>query len=146
MPHVASARRLELRAMGTSATTPSRLLRGKAAAAYYDVPYTTFRLWAKKGLIPVVRIPGTAALLFDRAELDLLIERSKERAHERWAQRLDDLEARRVARQQPAEPAPTIPNRARGRRSGVSRTTPAASGDGRAAVPAIVPNGSGADR
>src|SRR5881628_3673067 len=104
-----------------SSTAPTgRLLRAKVAAAYCGLPYTTFRLWAKKGLIPVVRIPGTAALLFDREDLDLAIERWKDRAHERWTERLEELKARadERRRQRTGAEAAASPNQGRGRRRG----------------------------
>jgi excisionase family DNA binding protein len=128
------------------AAAPSRLLAAKAAAAYLGVPYTTLRLWAKKGLIPVVRIPGTAALLFERKELDLAVERWKEHAHERWAERLEDLKARALERnrQRAGAAAPAIANHGRGRRQHVSPEPRMGSGAAPASVPGMVPNGDGA--
>jgi excisionase family DNA binding protein len=124
------------------AAAPSRLLAAKAAAMYLGVPYTTLRLWAKKGLIPVVRIPGTAALLFERKELDLAVERWKEHAHERWAERLEELKARALERntQRAGAAAPAIPNRRRGRRQGVSHDRRETPGVAAPTVPGIVPN------
>src|SRR5438552_17825189 len=111
-------------------SAPGRLLRGKAATAYCGVPYTTFRLWALKGCIPVVRIPGPAALLFDRKDLDLLIERSKEQAHERWEERLDELKAlaEERRRQRAAAGTPAIRKRGRWRWPGVTADPGTASG------------------
>jgi excisionase family DNA binding protein len=57
-----------------------RLLSAQAAAAYVGWPYTTLRDAALRGHLPVVRIPGSRRMWFDRRDLDRAIEAWKERA------------------------------------------------------------------
>ena len=56
-----------------------RLLSAPAAAQYTGWPYETLRLAAQKGLIPVVRFPGSRRMWFDKKDLDRAIEAWKER-------------------------------------------------------------------
>ncbi len=53
----------------------SRLLDLVAAARYLSLKPSTLRTWASKGRIPKVKLGDR--LLFDRADLDNLIERSR---------------------------------------------------------------------
>ena len=57
-----------------------RLLSAQAAAAYTGWPYTTLRDAALRGYLPVVRIPGSRRMWFDRGDLDRAIEAWKERS------------------------------------------------------------------
>lgn len=61
-------------------TLTARLLSAQAAAAYVGWPYTTLRDAALRGHLPVVRIPGSRRMWFDRRDLDRAIEAWKERA------------------------------------------------------------------
>ena len=56
-----------------------RLVSAQRAAAYLGVPYTSLRDWALRGHLPLVRVPGTRRLWFDRRDLDRLIDAWKER-------------------------------------------------------------------
>jgi hypothetical protein len=56
-----------------------RLLSAPAAAAYTGWPYETLRLATQKGLIPVVRFPGSRRMWFDKKDLDRAIDAWKER-------------------------------------------------------------------
>lgn len=58
---------------------PSRLMTAQAAAQYLGVPYTSFRDWALRGHVPIVRVPDCRRLWFDRNDLDRLVEAWKER-------------------------------------------------------------------
>lgn len=60
-------------------TTTGRLLPLAEAADYAGLPYTTLRLAIAKGLIPVVRIPGSRAMYVDRRDLDRALDAWKER-------------------------------------------------------------------
>jgi hypothetical protein len=108
----------------THPAPPGKLLSAKAAAAYVGMSYSSLRYFALTGRLPYVQPPGSTRMWFRREHLDEAIER--------WTRG--------------EAGAPRIPNRGRGRRLGVTRTTPAASGDGRAAVPVGAPTGDGADR
>jgi len=55
-------------------------LSAQDAAAYLGVPYTTLRDWAHRGIIPIIRVPDTRRLWFDRADLDAAVDAWKERA------------------------------------------------------------------
>jgi excisionase family DNA binding protein len=57
----------------------SRLLSAQAAAEYVGWPYTTLRDATLRGHLPVVRIPGSRRMWFDRKDLDRSIEAWKER-------------------------------------------------------------------
>ena len=57
-----------------------RLLSAQDAAAYTGFPYTTLRDAALRGHLPIVRIPGSRRMWFDRADLDRAIDAWKERA------------------------------------------------------------------
>ena len=57
-----------------------RLLSAQDAAAYVGWPYTTLRGAAIRGHLPVVRIPGSKRMWFDRKDLDHAIDAWKERA------------------------------------------------------------------
>jgi excisionase family DNA binding protein len=59
-----------------------RLLSAQAAAAYTGWPYTTLRDAALRGHLPVVRIPGSRRMWFDRTDLDRAIAQWKETAHD----------------------------------------------------------------
>ena len=59
-----------------------RLLSAQAAATYTGWPYTTLRDAALRGHMPVVRIPGSRRMWFDRKDLDRVIDAWKERAAE----------------------------------------------------------------
>ena len=50
-----------------------RLLSAQDAAAYTGFNYTTLRGAALRGHLPVVRIPGSRRMWFDRADLDRAI-------------------------------------------------------------------------
>lgn len=52
----------------------SRLLSAQAAAAYLGWPYTTLRDAALRRHLPVVRMPGSRRMWFDRRDLDRAIE------------------------------------------------------------------------
>ena len=131
----------------TTGAPSGRLLPAKAAAAYLGVPYTTLRYWAKRGLVPVVRPPGAACLLFDRKDLDGAIERWKEHALERWQDRLANLETARVQRRQARQPDATPASAKPGRsRKGVSRPTTTAYQESASRLPPLFPPGNGADR
>lgn len=52
----------------------SRLLSAQAAAAYVGWPYTTLRDAALRGHLPVVRIPGSKRMWFERRDLDRAID------------------------------------------------------------------------
>lgn len=56
-----------------------RLLSAPAAARYTGWPYETLRLATQKGLIPVVRFPGSRRMWFDKKDLDRAIDAWKER-------------------------------------------------------------------
>lgn len=56
----------------------SRLLSAQDAAAYVGWPYTTLRDAAIRGHLPVVRIPGSRRMWFDRRDLDRAIEAWKQ--------------------------------------------------------------------
>jgi hypothetical protein len=56
-----------------------RLLSARAAAQYLGVPCTSFRDWALRGHIPIVRVPDCRRLWFDRKDLDRAIDAWKER-------------------------------------------------------------------
>jgi excisionase family DNA binding protein len=58
---------------------PSRLLSAQDAAVYTGWPYTTLRDAAIRGHLPVVKIPGSRRMWFDRKDLDRAIESWKER-------------------------------------------------------------------
>ncbi len=82
----------EIGALALQAVAPlaPRLLDLAGAAAYMAVSPWTIRQWEAEGALPRVRIPlpitnkrrggECRKLLFDRADLDQLIERSKESA------------------------------------------------------------------
>lgn len=59
-------------------TTP-RLLSAQSAARYLGVPYTSLRDWARRGHVPIVRVPDCRRLWFDRHDLDRAVESWKER-------------------------------------------------------------------
>jgi excisionase family DNA binding protein len=61
-----------------SGSVSPRLLSAQAAAAYTGWPYTTLRDAALRGYLPVVRIPGSRRMWFDRSDLDRAIEAWKE--------------------------------------------------------------------
>jgi len=61
-------------------TSPSRLLSAQDAASYTGWPYTTLRDAALRGHLPVVRIPGSRRMWFERRDLDRAIEAWKESA------------------------------------------------------------------
>jgi hypothetical protein len=63
-----------------SGSESPRLLSAQAASAYTGWPYTTLRDAALRGHLPVVRIPGSRRMWFDRRDLDRAIEAWKERA------------------------------------------------------------------
>jgi excisionase family DNA binding protein len=63
-------------------STGSRLLSAQDAAAYTGWPYTTLRDVALRGHLPVVRIPGSKRMWFDRRDLDRAIDAWKDRGHE----------------------------------------------------------------
>jgi hypothetical protein len=131
----------------TSSETRGRLLPAKAAAAYLGVPYVTLRDWAQRGDVPFVRPPHSVRMWFDVLDLERAIERWKERPQERWEERLERLKDHAdERRRQRAAAAPTISNRARDRRRGVTVERSAGCSATPGAVPAIVPNGDGADR
>jgi excisionase family DNA binding protein len=130
----------------SGAATSGRLLSAKAAAAYLGVPYVTLRDWAQRGDVPFVRPPHSVRMWFDVRDLERAIERWKERPQERWEERLERLKVHAdERRRQRAAAAPTIPNRARGRRPGVKHARRETSGASAASVPAIVPNSDGPD-
>jgi len=52
----------------------SRLLSAQDAAVYTGLPYTTLRDAATRGHLPVVRIPGSRRMWFDRRDLDRAID------------------------------------------------------------------------
>ena len=58
----------------TNVPLPARLLSAQAAAAYTGWPYTTLRDAALRGHLPVVRIPGSRRMWFDRRDLERAIE------------------------------------------------------------------------
>jgi hypothetical protein len=68
-------------------TTVARLLDLKAAASYCSISYWTLRDLALGGEIPIVRFPVPRArdgrtirrILIDKADLDVFIDRNKER-------------------------------------------------------------------
>jgi hypothetical protein len=121
---VASAGRPEF--MTTNGTPPpGKLVSAKAAAAYIGMSYSSLRYFALKGLLPYVQPPGSTRMWFRREHLDTAIDR--------WT-RGDGAQA------------PTIPNRARGRRPGVRPDRRETSGAAPATVPAIAPNGDGGNR
>jgi excisionase family DNA binding protein len=55
-------------------------LSAQRAAEYTGWPYTTLRDAALRGHLPVVRIPGSRRMWFDRRDLDRAIDAWKERA------------------------------------------------------------------
>jgi excisionase family DNA binding protein len=74
-------------AAGIDASPPGRLLDVRGAAAYLGVSVWTVRDLEAAGELPRVRLPlpkhgAVRRLLFDRQDLDRLIERSKERVDE----------------------------------------------------------------
>jgi hypothetical protein len=56
-----------------------RLLNAQAAAVYLGLPYTSFRDAALRGHVPIVRIPGSRRLWFDRRDIERLVDAWKER-------------------------------------------------------------------
>ena len=58
---------------------PPRLLSAQAAAQYTGWPYTTLRDAVLRGHLPVVRIPGSRRMWFERRDLDRAIDAWKER-------------------------------------------------------------------
>jgi excisionase family DNA binding protein len=58
-------------------TPIARLLSAQDAAAYVGWPYMTLRDAALRGFLPVVRIPGSRRMWFDRSDLDAAIEKWK---------------------------------------------------------------------
>lgn len=56
-----------------------RLLSVQAASGYTGLPYTTILDAAHRGLLPVMRVPGSRRMWFDREDLDRAIETWKER-------------------------------------------------------------------
>lgn len=72
----------DVQALGSGATAKSvpvsRLLSAQAAAAYMGWPYTTLRDAALRGHLPVVRIPGSRRMWFDRRDLDRAIDAWKQ--------------------------------------------------------------------
>jgi hypothetical protein len=57
----------------------ARLLSAQAAAKYLGVPYTSLRVWALRGHLPIVRVPECRRLWFDRRDLDRAVDAWKER-------------------------------------------------------------------
>lgn len=60
--------------------TGGRLLNAQDAAEYLGLPYTTLLDVARRGDIPYVRVPRCRRWWFDRRDLDLAVQRWKERA------------------------------------------------------------------
>lgn len=56
----------------------ARLVNAKKAASYTGWPYTSIRDMAARGLLPVVRIPGSKRLWFELRDLDAAIDQWKE--------------------------------------------------------------------
>ena len=56
-----------------------RLLSTQAAADYTGWPYTSIVDMVHRGLLPVVRIPGSRRMWFDRDDLNRAIDNWKER-------------------------------------------------------------------
>jgi excisionase family DNA binding protein len=59
-------------------TTEARLLGFGAAASYLDINLMTLRRLIARGVLHPVRIPTLRRVLFDRQDLDMLIEAAKE--------------------------------------------------------------------
>jgi excisionase family DNA binding protein len=63
------------RAQARQANVPSRLLSVREAANYLGISTWTLRALVRAGAVPRVSLPGVRRLLFDREELDRVIER-----------------------------------------------------------------------
>jgi hypothetical protein len=63
----------------TARERSGRLLSGPAAVIYTGLPYSTLCNAARHGHLPVVRLPGSDRMWFDRKDLDRAIEAWKER-------------------------------------------------------------------
>jgi excisionase family DNA binding protein len=70
---------LTVRQREARADRGGRLLSVNAAAVYLGLPYVTLREAALRGHVPVVRIPGSKRMWFERKDLDRAIEAWKSR-------------------------------------------------------------------
>jgi excisionase family DNA binding protein len=59
-------------------TTEARLLGFDAAASYLDINLMTLRRMVSRGVLQPVRLPMLRRVLFDRQDLDRLIEAGKD--------------------------------------------------------------------
>lgn len=74
-----AARLADFRARRREGRASGRLMSAGEAADYTGWPYTTIRDMATAGKVPVVRIPGSRRMWFERADLDRAIAAWKER-------------------------------------------------------------------